>query len=172
MNKGDRRSDIGANIGIQQNKNGGRASFPVIFKSDASSLLETSDGLRTFTENEAGRECEYVDISSLKNGKIKVFGGQQTRPNIHIKDMVNVYRHFLEKPELPNGCYNAGFENVSIMNIAEKIAEKTNANIEIVKSNDPRSYRQDSSKLMETGFIPKYGIDDAIDEIIGAWKKG
>ena len=86
--------------------------------------------------------------------------------------MVNVYRHFLEKPELPNGCYNAGFENASIMNIAEKIAEKTNANIEIVESNDPRSYRQDSSKLMETGFIPKYGIDDAIDEIIGAWKKG
>ena len=34
-------------------------------------------------------------------------------------------------------CYNAGFENVSIMNIAEKIAEKTNANIEIVESNDP-----------------------------------
>ena len=105
-------------------------------------------------------------------GKIKVFGGQQTRPNIHIKDMVNVYRHFLEKPELPNGCYNARFENVSIMKIAEKIAEKTNANIEIVESNDPRSYRQDSSKLIETGFIPKYGIDDAIDEIIGAWKKG
>ena len=113
-----------------------------------------------------------LTYQALKNGKIKVFGGQQTRPNIHIKDMVNVYRHFLEKPELPNGCYNAGFENVSIMNIAEKIAEKTNANIEIVESNDPRSYRQDSSKLIETGFMPKYGIDDAIDEIIGAWRKG
>ena len=31
---------------------------------------------------------------------------------------------------------------------------------------------QASSIINETGFIPKYGIDDAIDEIIGAWKRG
>ena len=34
-------------------------------------------------------------------GKITVFGGEQTRPNIHIKDMANAYRHFLAaNPEL------------------------------------------------------------------------
>ena len=51
---------------------------------------------------------------ALKNGKINVFGGNQTRPNIHIQDMANIYRHFLNNPEIPSGCYNAGFENISI----------------------------------------------------------
>ena len=35
----------------------------------------------------------------------------------------------------------------------------------ISESNDPRSYRQDSSKLIETGFRPKYTVEDAIEEI-------
>ena len=33
------------------------------------------------------------------------------------------------------------------------------------KSNDPRSYRQDSSKLLKLGFKRKY-LNDAIEEII------
>jgi nucleoside-diphosphate-sugar epimerase len=61
-------------------------------------------------------------MQALMNGKMTVFGGDQTRPNIHISDMVNVYRHFLEKPNLPSGCYNAGFENISILEIAQKVA--------------------------------------------------
>ena len=36
-----------------------------------------------------------LTYQALKNGKITVFGGNQTRPNIHIKDMANVYRHFI-----------------------------------------------------------------------------
>ena len=39
------------------------------------------------------------------------------------------------------------------------------ANIEITESNDPRSYRQDSSKLLNTGFKPKFSVIDAIKEI-------
>ena len=57
-------------------------------------------------------------------GDVTVFGGDQTRPNIHIGDMVEVYRHFLSKPELPSGCYNAGFENISILDIARTIAAR------------------------------------------------
>ena len=44
---------------------------------------------------------------------------------------------------------------------------KKNTKIKIIKnSNDPRSYRQDSSKLLRTGFVPKFGVDYAIDELI------
>jgi nucleoside-diphosphate-sugar epimerase len=35
-----------------------------------------------------------LTIQALTNKKITVFGGDQTRPNIHIQDMVNVYLHF------------------------------------------------------------------------------
>tara|TARA_B100001173_G_C16005977_1_gene555561 strand:- start:529 stop:1467 length:939 start_codon:yes stop_codon:yes gene_type:complete len=112
-----------------------------------------------------------LSYQALKNGRITVFGGEQTRPNIHIKDIANVYRHFLENENIPSGCYNAGFENISIREIAEMVKEKIGAEIVITDSNDPRSYRQDSTKLLNTGFSPKYGVIHAIEEIEKAYRR-
>ena len=36
-----------------------------------------------------------LTFQALKNKRITVFGGNQIRPNIHINDMINVYKHFL-----------------------------------------------------------------------------
>ena len=77
-----------------------------------------------------------LTFQALKNKKITVFGGKQTRPNIHINDMVNVYKHFLNINTIQSGCYNAGFENISILEIAKMVAKKINAEIEITESND------------------------------------
>jgi nucleoside-diphosphate-sugar epimerase len=112
-----------------------------------------------------------LTYQALKNGRITVFGGDQTRPNIHIQDIANVYRHFLAHPEIASGCYNAGFENISILSIAEMVKSKLGAEIVVSKSNDPRSYRQDSSKLLATGFQPCHTVVDAIDEIAEAYSK-
>lgn len=111
-----------------------------------------------------------LTFQALKNGKITVFGGQQTRPNIHMNDMVNVYRHFLASPEILSGCYNAGFENISILDIAERVKQRVPCEIVITESNDPRSYRQNSDKLMATGFQPQYSVNDAIEEVISKYK--
>ena len=108
---------------------------------------------------------------ALKNGRITVFGGDQTRPNIHIQDIANVYRHFLAHPEIASGCYNAGFENISILDIAERVKSKIGAEIVVSASNDPRSYRQDSSKLLATGFQPSHSVADAISEIAEAFRQ-
>jgi len=113
-----------------------------------------------------------LTMQALKNGKITVFGGQQTRPNIHIQDLIRVYLHFLKKPELSSGCYNAGFENISILDIAKRVQEKVPSEIIISESNDPRSYRQNSDKLKATGFEKKYFIKDAIDEVIEKYNSG
>ena len=106
---------------------------------------------------------------ALKNKKMTVFGGGQTRPNIHIKDIANVYKHFIENPEIKSGCYNAGFENITIKKIAEMVSDVIPSEIEITESNDPRSYRQDSSKLIKTGFTPKFTVLDAIKDIANAF---
>ena len=112
-----------------------------------------------------------LSYQALKNGKITVFGGDQTRPNIHIQDIANVYRHFIANPEIESGCYNAGFENISILDIAELVKQKVGAEIVVSESNDPRSYRQDSSKLLATGFQPSHTVADAIEEITEAFSK-
>ena len=113
-----------------------------------------------------------LTLQALKNGKMTVFGGNQTRPNIHIQDMVRIYQHFLGNPDLPSGCYNAGFENISILEIAERVQEKIDAEIIVSKSNDLRSYRQNSDKLRKTGFEPKFTISNAIDEVIEKYRSG
>jgi len=113
-----------------------------------------------------------LTYQGLKNSKITVFGGEQTRPNIHIQDLMNVYRHFLANPNLASGCYNAGFENLKIRDIAESVQKVTGAEIVITESNDPRSYRQDSSKLLATGFQPHFSVESAIDEITRAYRNG
>ena len=107
-----------------------------------------------------------LTAAALFNGKIKVLGGSQIRPNIHIQDIANVYLHFIDNNKF-EGIFNAGFENLSILNIAKMVSSKTNKKIEIETNNDdPRSYRLDSKKLLDTGFIPKYKVEDAIEEIV------
>ena len=86
--------------------------------------------------------------------------------------MANVYRHFLAHPELASGCYNAGFENLRIVDIANRVQAETGAEIVVSKSNDPRSYRQDSSKLLATRFQQQYSVQNAIDEISAAYRDG
>jgi nucleoside-diphosphate-sugar epimerase len=113
-----------------------------------------------------------LTMQALKNKKIKVFGGNQTRPNINIHDMVRVYQHFLKKDNIESGFFNAGFENISILDIAKKVQEKIPSEIILTSSNDPRSYRQNSDKLLKTGFEPKFNISDAIDEITEKFKTG
>jgi len=110
-----------------------------------------------------------LTMQALKNKKITVFGGNQTRPNIHIKDMINVYLHFLKNDTLA-GIYNAGFENISILDIANKVTNYVDAEIIVSESNDPRSYRLNSDKLLNTGFKPLFGINTAIEEIIEKYK--
>ena len=70
------------------------------------------------------------------------------------------------------GVYNAGFENLSIRRIAEMACEKAEAKITVLSSNDPRSYRVNSDKLLATGFQAKKTVENAIDEICAAYRNG
>lgn len=107
-----------------------------------------------------------LTFSALKNRKIKVFGGKQVRPNIHIDDMCSLYKFLLKIDKKYSGIYNAGFENKSILNIAKIVKKNIPSNIKIFKDkSDPRSYRLDSSKLIKVGFKPKKTIENAIKEL-------
>ena len=112
-----------------------------------------------------------LTFQALKNSKITVFGGDQVRPNIHVDDLSAVYRHILSG-KAPEGIYNAGFENISIIEMARTIAERTGAEIVISESNDPRSYRQSSEKLLATGFVPNKGVSNAVEELVEAFNAG
>ena len=111
-----------------------------------------------------------LTYQALSQKKIKILGGNQIRPNIHILDLCRVFILFTKKNCKP-GCYNAGFENLKIIDIAKKIRKYIPSKINIIKkTNDPRSYRQDSSKLLNLGFKPKYSVEYAINELLKLYK--
>jgi len=112
-----------------------------------------------------------LTMQALTKEHITVFGGNQIRPNIHIDDITDVYLFMLDHPQY-QGIYNAGFENISIMDIARRVTEHAPARITVTESNDPRSYRVNSDKLLATGFRPKKTVDDAIREIVHKYRSG
>jgi nucleoside-diphosphate-sugar epimerase len=113
-----------------------------------------------------------LTMQALVKGEITVLGGDQTRPNVHIRDITDIFIHLLGKGREFAGIYNAGFENISILDIANMVTELVPAKIVIKPSNDPRSYRLNSDKLRLTGFTPKFGVRDGIADIIGAYRDG
>lgn len=103
---------------------------------------------------------------AFNKGKITLFGGNQIRPNININDLCRVFIFFLTKNKKA-GIYNAGFENLSLIQIAKMIKKYIPTQVKILKkSNDPRSYRQNSSKLIRAGFKREFSVKDAIKELV------
>lgn len=105
-----------------------------------------------------------LTYQAWKNKIITVMGGNQIRPNIHINDLCRIFSFFLNRNM--SGIYNAGFENLSILKIAQKIKNKTGCRIKIIKSNDPRSYRLNSNKIIRAGYKKILNVNYAIDELL------
>src|SRR6266705_456621 len=84
-----------------------------------------------------------LTIHALVNHKIKIFGGKQLRPNLHIQDMVRAYQLFLEAPgaKMDREAFNVGFQNRSVEDIAlmvrETLADPT-IELDYTPSNDNR----------------------------------
>lgn len=112
-----------------------------------------------------------LTIQALTSGEITVLGGTQIRPNVHIEDITDAYLHFIHKPDL-TGIYNVGFENLSVLEIANMIVEVVPAKIKVIKSNDPRSYRIDSTKILNSGFVPTKNVLDSILQIKKLYEEG
>ena len=113
---------------------------------------------------------------AFNKGHIKVFGGKQLRPNIHIKDMVRSYIHILESNYdfSENKVFNVGYHNLPVYEIALKVknvfGEKIKIDVE--ETNDNRSYHVSSEKIKKIlNFENKFSIDDAIIDLKDAFNK-
>lgn len=120
---------------------------------------------------------------AVNNGRITVFGGRQMRPNIHISDIVELYLKLLELPDqkIAGEIFNAGYDNLTIAEIAETVRDIVSEEVpgreqlEIVTtpSDDKRSYHISSEKIKrKLGFEPKKTIEDAVRDLLVAFKLG
>ncbi len=112
-----------------------------------------------------------LTMQALTHGRMTVFGGTQVRPNIHIDDLVDLYL-FAYQRRLA-GVFNAAFENLTVLEIAETIAKRVPAEIAVQPDqSDPRSYRLCSDRLLATGFAPKKNVGIAVEELAEAYRTG
>ena len=158
-------------------------------------LFEYADDEFTATVIRPATVCGYgprcrLDLSvniltnhAINKGEITVFGGSQKRPNLHIKDMVAAYQLFLkaDSEKLQTRIFNVGFQNHSIMSIAEIVKqvveeeypEKAPINIKVTDTNDLRSYQINADRVArELGFVPSFTIEDAVRDLCQAFDKG
>ena len=116
------------------------------------------------------------------NNKIKVFGGNQLRPNLHIQDYCDCVELLInaDKSKIKDETFNVGYQNLSIANLSQivkkvvekEFPEKGEIKIETTSSDDNRSYHINSDKIKKVlGFQPKYTIEDAVKELCDSFQR-
>ncbi len=114
---------------------------------------------------------------AVNNREIKVFGGSQARPNIHIGDVTDLYVKSLqwEDQKIDGNVFNAGYENQTVSDIAESVKSQVGDDVGItsVPTDDNRSYRISSEKIKrELGFAPALTTEDAVKDLMKAYDSG
>jgi nucleoside-diphosphate-sugar epimerase len=119
---------------------------------------------------------------AITNGKIRVFGGSQLRPNLHVQDYCDLCLLLLEAPaeKVQYEVFNCGYQNMSIMDIAlmvkrvveEMMPEKAPIEIATEPTDDIRSYHINSDKIQKAlGFAPKHSIEEAVRDLVAAFRE-
>ncbi len=114
---------------------------------------------------------------AVTRGKIRVFGGAQQRPNIHVRDLAGFYADLVTAPrELIQGqAFNVSRENSTVMELARMIRDEIDPDlpIETVATDDQRSYRLSGDKAARVlGFRPPTPLVQAVRDLAAAFADG
>ncbi len=119
-----------------------------------------------------------LTIHALVERKIKVFGGDQMRPALHIDDMVRFYELMLTAPAalIHGEAFNVSYGNLTIREIADLVREALDDDtitLEVTPSTDPRSYRVNTDKARRVlGFTCAHDLRAAVLSIRDAYVAG
>ena len=159
------------------------------FKGDCEKILNTykSDQFITTTIRPS-TVCGYAKRQRLDlvvniltnhayhNREIKVFGGDQLRPNVHIEDMVDSYIAVInaDADKINGEIFNVGFKNQTVNELATDVKSVIGNDVKITntKTNDNRSYHVSSQKIKDVlNFETKYSVKDAVFDLKAAFEK-
>jgi nucleoside-diphosphate-sugar epimerase len=116
----------------------------------------------------------FLTAKAHKEGVITIYNGQQWRPFIHVRDLVEATVRILEAPvRLVSGeIFNVGDArlNHTLADVAEVIRDVVpKLQVEYVDNSDHRNYRVNFDKILtRTGFRGHYTLHDGVREITKA----
>lgn len=107
-----------------------------------------------------------LTLRAVRGETLNVFGGQQWRPILHVKDVAHAVEYCLDKDI--RGLYNLSERNVEISELAQEI-QKHVPGTQIVKQDmkfeDLRDYKVKNDKILATGWRPKFTLSEGIEEM-------
>lgn len=154
-------------------------------KLEAEAALESADAIvfrlgtiyglsDTYSRIRMDLVLNLLTVKAVQHGRVSVFGGDQYRPLLHVRDVAEavVPTLFLEH----RGIFNLHSENVTIRELAERIqafVPEVEAEFTEMPFQDLRNYRVSSDKAVNTfGFAPLLTVEDGIREIARVVTKG
>jgi len=121
----------------------------------------------TFSRIRMDLAINYLTMNAMTRGDLTIFGGQQWRPFIHVKDIGNIIVNSLDTGH--RGVFNLATQNITMNTVGELIQRETGCSIETKAGefSDPRNYNADTSKARLHGILPevtpfdiRYGISE------------
>jgi nucleoside-diphosphate-sugar epimerase len=119
-----------------------------------------------------------LTAKAQQEGVITIYNGQQWRPFIHVRDLVEATVRVPEAPvRLVSGeIFNVGDTrlNHTLTDVADVIRDAfPNVRVDHVDNSDRRNYRVNFDKLLSrTGFRARYTLRDGVEELRKAFDEG
>ncbi len=108
-----------------------------------------------------------LTLLAAQDGELTVFGGDQFRPLLHVKDAARALVQNIDTPH--RGVFNLHRQNVRIVDLAYQVRNHfPDAKVVVTEMQfqDSRNYRVNSDKARnELGWQPLLSIDNGIEEI-------
>jgi len=137
--------------------------------------LGTAFGLSdTYARPRMDLVANQMPVSALTKGEITLFGGDQWRPMVHVKDIAAACVNNLERPV--RGLYNLASVNLQIKDLAATCAEVTGCKVTTKSGGtDPRNYRVSTRKATRDGIFNQntmHTIEDGVREFANLVRSG
>lgn len=114
-----------------------------------------------------------LTLRAVRGEILTVFGGQQWRPILHVRDVAHAVEYCLEKDI--RGLYNLSERNVEISKLAQEI-QKHIPEAQIIKQDikfeDLRDYKVKNDKIIATGWRPRFTLSEGIEEMKQIFEEG
>ena len=107
-----------------------------------------------------------LTLRAVQGESLTVFGGQQWRPILHVRDVSYAIEYCLDKNI--RGLYNLSELNVEISELSgtiKRLLPETEIIYQDMKFEDLRDYKVKNDRILATGWKPKFTLDEGILEM-------
>jgi nucleoside-diphosphate-sugar epimerase len=110
--------------------------------------------------------ANLLTIKATNGEPLTVFGGDQNRPLLHVRDVSTATAYALD--DGITGLFNLAYKNYNLSEMAHEIASYipgSKVTLSDLAFEDQRNYRVDGSKFASLGWTPRFTLKDGVDQV-------